>query len=109
MVIGYCQIFLPQQSNYICSFLKTNWRCMYRFMLSTWYAHQGKTTWHHMWQQVTNIVLRPLFDFIMDSFKVSKIHNMFVLMLDPQFKDLHLVGNYVGHFSTIKIAITYDS
>ncbi len=63
----------------------------------------------NMWQQVTNIVLRPLFDFIMDSFKVSKTHNMFVLMLNPQFKDLHLVGNYVGHFSTIKIATTYDS
>jgi hypothetical protein len=63
----------------------------------------------NVWQQVTNIILRPLFDFIMDSFKVSKFHNMLALMLDPQFKDLHLVGNYIDHFSTIKIVTTYDS
>jgi hypothetical protein len=31
-------------------------------------------------------VLRPFLDF-MDSFKLSKAHNMLVLMLDPQFKD----------------------
>jgi hypothetical protein len=36
-------------------------------------------------------VLRPFLDF-MDSFKLSKAHNMFVLMLNPQFKDLNLVG-----------------
>jgi len=30
------------------------------------------------------------------------------LMLDPQFKDLSLVVDYVGHSFVIKIAITYD-
>ncbi len=42
------------------------------------------------------IVLRPFLDF-MDSFKLFKTHNVLVLMLDPCFKDLSLVGDYVGH------------
>jgi hypothetical protein len=54
------------------------------------------------------IVLRPFFNF-MDSFKLSKAHNMLVLMLDPLFKDLSLVGNYVGHASTIEIVSAYDT
>ncbi len=33
---------------------------------------------------------------------------MVALMLDPQFKDLSLVGNYVGHYSVIEIASAYD-
>jgi hypothetical protein len=33
---------------------------------------------------------------------------MVALMLDPQFKDLSLVGNYVGHYSAIEIVSTYD-
>jgi hypothetical protein len=44
----------------------------------------------------------------MDCFKLSKAHNMVALMLDPRFKDLSLVGNYVGHSSTIGIATAYD-
>jgi hypothetical protein len=42
------------------------------------------------------IVLRPFLDF-MDSFKLFKTHDMLVLILDPFFKDLNLVGDYVGH------------
>jgi hypothetical protein len=34
---------------------------------------------------------------------------MLVLMLDPLFKDLSLVGNYVGHASTIEIVSAYDT
>ncbi len=60
----------------------------------------------NMQRQVT-IVLRPFLDF-MYSFNPSKAHNMVILMLDPQFKDLSLMVDYVGHFSTIKIAIAYD-
>jgi len=30
-------------------------------------------------------------------------------MLDPQSKDLSLVGNYVGHASTIEIIVAYES
>ncbi len=41
-------------------------------------------------------VLRPFLDF-MDSFKLFKTHHMLVLMLDPCFKDLSLVGDYVRH------------
>jgi hypothetical protein len=53
-------------------------------------------------------VLRPFLDF-MDSFKLFKAHNMLVLMLDPQFKDLSLVGDYVGHASIIEIDVAHDT
>jgi hypothetical protein len=53
-------------------------------------------------------VLRLFLDF-MDSFKLSKAHNMLVLMLDPQFKDLSLVGDYVGHALVIEIDVAYDT
>lgn len=49
-----------------------------------------------MWEQVT-IILTPFLDF-MDSFKHSQDHNMLALMLDLWFKDLNLIGDYVGHF-----------
>jgi hypothetical protein len=42
------------------------------------------------------IVLGPFLD-SMDFFKLFKTYNMLVLMLDPCFKDLSLVGDYVGH------------
>jgi hypothetical protein len=48
----------------------------------------------NMWLQVV-IVLRPFLDY-MDNFELSKTHNMLAFMLNPQFKDLSLVGNYVG-------------
>jgi len=53
-------------------------------------------------------VLRPFLDF-MDFFKQSKAHNMLALMLNPQFKDKSLVKDYVGHASSIKITIVYDT
>jgi hypothetical protein len=53
-------------------------------------------------------VLGPLLDF-MDFFKLFKAHNMYVLMLDPQFEDLSLVGDYVGHASVIEIDVAYDT
>jgi hypothetical protein len=30
-------------------------------------------------------------------------------MLDPQFKDLNLVGDYVGHASVIEIDVAHDT
>jgi hypothetical protein len=30
-------------------------------------------------------------------------------MLDPRFKDLSMVGNYVGHASTIEIIVAYEN
>jgi hypothetical protein len=59
-------------------------------------------------QKQVDIVLRPFLD-LMDCFKLSKVRNMVVLMLDPYFKDLSLMGDYVGHFFTIEIVIAYDS
>ncbi len=60
----------------------------------------------NMQKQVT-LVLRPFLDF-MNCFKLSKGHNMVALMLDIRFKDLSLLGDYVGHSSTIGIIVTYD-
>lgn len=57
--------------------------------------------------QVT-IVFRPFLDF-MDTFKLFKAHNMFVLMLDPWFNDLNTLGDYVDHFLIIETASAYDS
>jgi hypothetical protein len=55
-----------------------------------------------------NIVFRPFLDF-MDSFKLSKAHNMFALMLDPYFKDLSLMGDSVGQFLAIEIVSAYEN
>jgi hypothetical protein len=44
----------------------------------------------------------------MDFFQPTKAHNMVALMLDPRFKDLTLVGDYVGHVFAVEIATTYD-
>jgi hypothetical protein len=60
----------------------------------------------NMRKQVSH-VLRPFLDF-MDCFKLSKAHNMVALMLDCWFKNLSLVGVYVGHSSTIEITAAYD-
>jgi hypothetical protein len=57
-------------------------------------------------RQVTTI-LRPSLDFMV-VFKPTKTHNMVAFMLDLQFKDLSLVINYVDHFFTIEIVVTYD-
>jgi hypothetical protein len=43
----------------------------------------------------------------MFSFKPTKPHNMVALMLDPQFKDLSLVVDYVGHSFAIEIVVAY--
>jgi hypothetical protein len=59
-------------------------------------------------QKQVDIVLRPFLD-LMDCFKLFKVHNMVALMLDLCFKDLSLMGDYVGHFFTIEIVVAYDS
>jgi hypothetical protein len=58
-------------------------------------------------QEQVALVLRSFLNF-MDYFKLSKAHNMVGLMLDPQFKDLTIVGDYVNHSFAIVIATTYD-
>ncbi len=54
------------------------------------------------------IMLRPFLNF-MDSFKLFKAHNMLAFMLDPWFKDLNLVRNYVGHAFIIEIVSACDT
>lgn len=45
----------------------------------------------------------------MDYYKLSKVHEMLAFMLDLWFKDLNLVGTYVGQTTTIEIVFAYDS
>ncbi len=56
-------------------------------------------------QKQVAFILRPFLDFV-DCFKLSKVHNMVVLMLDPRFKDLSLIGDYVGHSFAIGTVAT---
>ncbi len=56
----------------------------------------------NMCKQVA-IVLR----FFLDCFKLFKIHNMVVLMLDPHFKDLSSVGNNIDHSFAIEIIVNH--
>ncbi len=37
------------------------------------------------------------------------VYNMFTLMLDPRFKSLRVVENYVGHGACIHLATKYDA
>jgi len=60
----------------------------------------------YMQEQVTH-VLKPFLDF-MDRFKLFKAHNMVIFMLNPWFKNLSLVGDYVGHSFAIEITVAYD-
>jgi hypothetical protein len=54
------------------------------------------------------IVLKPFLDFT-NNFKLSKARNMLTLMLDLWFKDLNLVGEYVGQEAAIEIVAIYDN
>jgi hypothetical protein len=42
------------------------------------------------------------------NYEERKTHNMFSLMLDPQFKSLHLISSFVGHEQNIYIIEKYD-
>jgi hypothetical protein len=53
-------------------------------------------------------VLRPLLSFAR-TFDVGKAHNMLALMLDPRFKDLEVILNYVGHDMAKQVVDDYDS
>jgi hypothetical protein len=45
----------------------------------------------------------------MDCFGLSKVHNIFVFMLNPRFKDLSILVDYVGHYFAIEIIVPYDN
>jgi hypothetical protein len=57
--------------------------------------------------KASNYCFKAFLDF-MFFFKPIKPHNMVALMLDPRFKDLSIVVDYVGHSFAIEIAIAYD-
>jgi hypothetical protein len=42
------------------------------------------------------------------NYEERKAHNMFSLMLDPQFKSLPMVSSFVGHEQDISIVKKYD-
>jgi hypothetical protein len=52
-------------------------------------------------------VLDPFLLFML-SFQQDKIHNMLAMMLDPHFKRLGLLIQYVGKERTLQIASEYD-
>jgi hypothetical protein len=52
-------------------------------------------------------VIRPFLNFL-KLFYSHQVHNMLALMLDPCFKSLWVVENYVGHKNAIHLTIEYD-
>jgi len=48
------------------------------------------------------------FFFFLKTFDPQNVHNMFVIMLDPYFKSLQVVKNYVAHGEIICFAFEYD-
>ncbi len=52
-------------------------------------------------------VLKPFFAFA-SSIQFQSAHNMLVLMLDPCFKNLQLIQNYVGLEVVMEIVVEYD-
>jgi hypothetical protein len=60
-----------------------------------------------MWKQIT-IVLRP-FPRFYGLLWIFKVQNIVVFMLNPWFKDLSLVVDFVGHYFAIEIVVTYDN
>ncbi len=49
-----------------------------------------------------------LFFFFLKTFDPQNVHNMFVITLDPYFKSLQVVKNYVVHGEVICFAFEYD-
>ncbi len=43
------------------------------------------------------------------TFDPHNVHNMLAIMLDPHFKYLWIIENYVGHGATICFAFEYDA
>jgi hypothetical protein len=58
-------------------------------------------------QQQIIIILKPFFSFML-GFQPHKAHNMLAHMLDPRYKGLKLVINYVGKEQIFQITRKYD-
>jgi hypothetical protein len=61
----------------------------------------------HMGAQVTKVI-KPSFCFLI-AYDAHQVHNMFALMLDPCFKFLRVLENYVGWGNVICLATKYDA
>jgi hypothetical protein len=53
-------------------------------------------------------VIKPFLKFL-EVYNSHQIHNMLSIMLDPYFKSLQVVKNYVGCEDYIHLAFKYDS
>ncbi len=49
------------------------------------------------------------FFLFLKTFDPHSVHNMFAIMLDPHFKSIKIVENYVGLGATICLAFEYDT
>ncbi len=52
-------------------------------------------------------MIKPFLQFLM-AFDFHQVHNMLALMLDPHYKSLQVVENYVGCGNAIRLAFEYD-
>jgi hypothetical protein len=53
-------------------------------------------------QKQVIVVLEPFFSFML-GFQPHKAHNMLALMLDPRYKGLRLIINYIGKEQALQI------
>jgi hypothetical protein len=60
-----------------------------------------------MWVEVVKVI-KPFLQFL-QAYDSQQVHNMFTLMLDPRFKYLKVVENYVGHGFRIHLVVEYDA
>ncbi len=60
----------------------------------------------HMLKQVI-VILEPFFSFML-FFQPHEIHRMLAFMLDPRYKELRLVIDYVGKEWALRIVGEYD-
>ncbi len=69
--------------------------------------HNSSPCKKNMQQEVIEMI-RPFLLFL-KTFVLHNIHNMFAIMLDPCFKTLRIVKNYVGHGVVIHFVSKYDA
>jgi hypothetical protein len=60
----------------------------------------------NMWQEIIKVIKQFLL--CLKIFDPQNVHNMIAIMLDPCFKSLQVVENYVGHGKIIHLAFKYD-
>jgi hypothetical protein len=60
----------------------------------------------YMWVEIIS-VLNTFLAFA-SSFQPHAIHNMLILMLDPQFKNMWLIYDFASFESTMQVVVEYD-